>query len=118
MLSVIGLALDFVGAVVLVLGLYGHTRPTVPGMGVRSPTDVAHDAALGSVGALSLTSGFALQSLVYFGVSVECSRAATLTAALGTIALATVVAWALYGGSFLFVLRRERRDALAKWGED
>ncbi len=73
MLSAIGLALDLVGAVVLVVGLFGHARALYPGWSVRSPDDVAHDHAAGLVGGSFLVSGFVLQSLTYFDVRYECS---------------------------------------------
>lgn len=61
MLSAIGLALDLVGAVALTLGLYGHSRPTYPGLS-RGPEDVAHDRGFAIVGASYLVAGFLLAS--------------------------------------------------------
>jgi hypothetical protein len=117
MLSAIGLALDFVGAIALVLGLFGHTRPLVTGYSLRSPDDVAHDTAFGIVGAALLSSGFVLQSLMYFGVRVECShRTVIIVAALALIA-AVLFAWAAFGVAYIVVMEREKRYVVEHWGD-
>ena len=71
-LSAIGLALDAVGAVVLVIGLFRPPRGTYAGY-AYAPDDAARDTAFAFAGATLLTFGFALQSLTYFGLTVECS---------------------------------------------
>jgi hypothetical protein len=71
-LSVIGLALDAVGAVVLIIGLFRPARGLYPGY-AYAPDDAARDSAFAVAGATLLTLGFAFQSLPYFGLTAECS---------------------------------------------
>ncbi len=104
----IGLALDLIGAIALVLGLFGHARGLAPGWS-RSPIDVAHDVGFGVVGALFLSGGFVLQSLTYFGVRSAASTCTTLVAAGITVGAGGVTAWAMYGLLYLGVLGYERR---------
>lgn len=114
MLSVIGLTLDLVGAIALVLGLFGHAMPLTPGH-KRSPGDVAHDVSFGIVGALLLSSGFALQSLSYFGVTIDASREANLLAAGVTLLAAAAFAWLLYGVAYLILFAKENRRSMERW---
>jgi len=109
MLSAVGLALDLVGAVALVVGLFGHARPTYPELSLRSPDDVAHDGSFGVVGGLFLVSGFVLQSLAYFDVRLDCSRLATVAAAITALLGGGVVAWLLYGLLYVPLQRYEVR---------
>jgi hypothetical protein len=111
-LSAIGLSLDLVGATMLSLGLYAHSRLTYVGIS-RGPADVAQDAAFGTVGATLLAAGFVLQALQYVGVTVECTDAAVAMAAVGTIGVALVVSWLGYGLIYIWVHRREE-----KWVRD
>lgn len=117
MLSAIGLTLDLVGAVALVLGLFGHARALYPGYSVRSPDDVAHDEAFGIVGALFLAFGFFLQSLTYFGIRVDCSVRATTIAASVTLISGSGAACLLYGLLYVPLQRREVRHIRSENGE-
>jgi hypothetical protein len=65
MLSVIGLGLDIIGAIVLALVLFQRFTATFGG---RARSDDVRDWALGIVGALFLVSGFVLQLLPHFGI--------------------------------------------------
>jgi hypothetical protein len=94
-LSAIGLALDFVGATFLVIGLFRPARPTFPGY-TYAPDDAARDAGFGVAGGSLLGIGFVLQSLPYFGVSVECSSAATALASGAALAVGTVYGLVAY----------------------
>jgi hypothetical protein len=108
LLSVVGLALDLVGAVALVIGLFGHSIPLYTGFR-RAPTEVAHDGAFGIVGATYLVSGFLLQSLQYVGVSLDCSREATRVAGVVTLLGGSIAAWLAYGTAYLLILDHEKR---------
>jgi hypothetical protein len=115
MFSAVGLALDFVGAIALILGIFGHARPLTVGYG-RSPEDAAHDAAFGVVGAVLLGSGFVLQSFQYFGVSLDRSSEAIIVAWFVTTVSASLLAYLAYGGIYLAVF--ERRRGQDKWDLD
>ena len=91
-LSVIGLALDFVGAVFIVVGLFRPARPTYTGF-AYAPDDAARDAAFGFAGGSLLLAGFVVQSLPYFGFSPRCASWVNATA--WAIALVVGLAWAL-----------------------
>src|SRR5207248_7576929 len=98
MLSVVGLCLDIIGALALILGLFTHARiPTWGDVGQRTPEDIAHDVGFAIVGGVLLTLGFVFQSLTYLNVSVETTRACTLTAGLATLVGACLFAYVVYG---------------------
>ena len=109
MLSIIGLSLDVVGAVVLVIGLFGHTVPSGFAGPIRRPEDVAHDTVLGVLGGLLLVSGFVFQSLPYFDVNAwaSCSTTAKVVASLLVVVGASVGSWLAYGLAYPRLLRRE-----------
>jgi hypothetical protein len=112
-LSAIGLALDLVGAIALVRGLFRRPRPLYLGWSV-SPDQAASDFAYGVTGGTFLAAGFVLQSLTYFGISVDCSSRAALLAAVATVVLGAVVAVLLYAVTFLVVLPFEIRYSSEK----
>jgi hypothetical protein len=114
MLSSIGLALDFVGAFALVVGLFGHARPLFPGYN-RSPEDVAHDIGFGVVGAVLLASGFVLQSIPYFISPPHASHRFALVAWGCTLVGSTVIGWLAYGAIYLVALVLERRRGGMKY---
>lgn len=113
LLSAIGLALDEVGAIALVLGLFGHSRPRVPG-GQRRPLDVACDAAFGVVGAVFLSAGFLMQSLAYFGVQSMYSSTAVWRASVVTVLAGSVVAVMLYGLAYIVAVRIEQKHVASE----
>jgi hypothetical protein len=108
MLSAVGLALDLVGAIALVIGLFGHSQPLAPGWR-KTPTEVAHDVAFGIVGGVFLTAGFVLQSLIYYGERLRHTHHEAIAAATAALLLGTFVAYLLYGLLYLAVLGREQR---------
>jgi hypothetical protein len=109
MLSIIGLSLDIIGAVSLVLGLFGHMQPSTFGGPVRSVEDAAHDAAFGLVGAPLLMAGFVLQSFNYLNVRIAASLTTRLYVGGTTIVAASLVAFLVYGLIYRVVLRAEER---------
>jgi dipeptide/tripeptide permease len=113
-LSAIGLALDFVGATFLVIGLFRPARPTFPGY-AYAPDDAARDAAFGVAGGSLLGAGFVLQSLTYFGVSPSCGSWANATAS--AVALVGGIAYGLvaYEITHRQVFDRRRADGLRRW---
>src|SRR5439155_24508819 len=113
--SAIGLALDLVGAVALVVGLFRPPRPLVPGY-VHSPDDAARDAAFGVAGASLLALGFVFQSLPYFGLRWSESHGAAAAASAIALAAGVVYAYLAYGLTFLVVLKRKRRYGIETFG--
>ena len=113
-LSVIGLALDFVGAVFIVVGLFRPARPTYTGF-AYAPDDAARDAAFGFAGGSLLLAGFVVQSLPYFGFSPRCASWVNATA--WAIALVVGLAWALvvYEITHRLFFDRRRAEGLRKW---
>jgi hypothetical protein len=125
--SVVGLVFDLVGAVALVLGLFTYAEPLVPGWR-RSPTDYAHDAVFGCVGAFFLVCGFVLQALYYLGVHPGARHWVIAVVAAVVLVIAVLVAWATYGLLYIafhavearriaaahpqvgYSVRRQRRD--------
>jgi hypothetical protein len=117
-LSVIGLALDLVGAVVLAVGLFRPARPTFPGY-AYAPDDAARDAAFGVAGATLLGAGVVFQSLPYFGIGPSpCG--AWVNAAAWVIALVAGAVYALvaYEITHRLVFDRRRAEGLRKWGSE
>ena len=108
MWSAIGLALDLVGAVALVLGLFRWPRPLTVGWS-HSPDQAAGDVAYAVTGGTFLAAGFVLQSLTYFGVDWNGSDRAALVAALATVVVGALAAFVLYGVTFLIALPFEVR---------
>ena len=96
MFGAIGLALDIVGAVVLLVGLFARERG-VGGLN-RTPQDVASDWALGIVGGAYLVAGLILQSLASFDVRHEVSGRAAFKAWLLCLAVGLVYAWIAHTG--------------------
>jgi hypothetical protein len=92
-LSVIGLALDIVGALTLAFGLFEPRRGPFPGE--ATPDKAAADVRTVRLGAVLLASGFFLQSLAYFDVTVDASVLTRVLVGLvvlvaaGLLALAT-----------------------------
>jgi hypothetical protein len=111
--SAVGLALDLIGAVALVLGLFRPPRPLFVGWAYE-PLDAARDVAFGVTGGTFLAAGFVLQSLSYVGFSPNYSERASLHAALVMLPLGTWVAIGLYGVTFLVALPREIRYSREK----
>jgi dipeptide/tripeptide permease len=113
-LSAIGLALDFVGAVFIVFGLFRPARATFPGY-AYAPDDAARDASFGSAGGSLLAFGFVFQSLTYFGLSPKCSGWVNFIASV--IALVAGFAWALivYEVTHRHVFDRRRAEGQRRW---
>jgi hypothetical protein len=109
-LSAIGLALDLVGAVALVIGIFRPPRPTLTGW-AYTPDDAARDAAFGLVGATLLGLGFIAQSLPYFGLTVSASATCIRVAAGIALASALLYGYIVYGVAYMVVLRRWMRSA-------
>jgi hypothetical protein len=112
-LSAIGLAFDLVGAIALVRGLFRRPRPLTVGW-AYSPDQAASDFAYGVTGGTFLATGFVLQALTYFGVSVDGSDRTALLAAVAAVVVGAVVAVLLYAVTFLVVLPFEIRYSIEK----
>jgi hypothetical protein len=112
--SAIGLALDFVGAGFLVVGLFRPARPTFPGY-AYAPDDAARDAAFGVAGGTLLAAGFVFQSLTYFGVSPNCSGLVNATASAVALVVGFVVALVAYEITHRLVFDRRRAEGLRRW---
>jgi hypothetical protein len=116
MLSVVGLCLDFVGAVALILGLFTHARiPMWGDVGQRTPEDIAHDVGFAIIGGALLGLGFFFQSLTYFDVSVKATRAETLLAGIVALLVASFAGWLVYGISYGIIYERERLYVHRTW---
>jgi hypothetical protein len=113
-LSVIGLALDLVGAVALTIGLFRGPLPLYPGY-VRSPEDAATDRAYGTVGGGFLVVGFALQALTYCGINLDSGSMANILAAVIALCLGALGATGLWGCAYIVHLRRVDAEARAQW---
>lgn len=113
MFSVIGLALDLVGAVALVIGIFRPPRPTLTGW-AYTPDDAAKDAAFGVVGATLLGLGFIAQSLPYFGVTASAGTTGTRVAAAVAFASALAFGYLTYGIAYVIALRRRMQWARAR----
>jgi hypothetical protein len=113
-LSAIGLALDFVGAGFLVVGLFRPARPTFPGY-AYAPDDAARDAAFGVAGGAMLAAGFIVQSLPYFGFSPHCSNSVNATASAVALIVGFACALVLYEVTHRLVFDRRRADGLRRW---
>ena len=101
MVTVLGLVFALVGAVALALGVFAHSRPRVDGGFHRSPTEYAHDAAFGVVGATLLSTGFLLQALPYMGISHYTRHWVTALFALIALLVVAGVAYLAYGLLFI-----------------
>jgi hypothetical protein len=115
-LSAIGLALDAVGAVVLVVGLFPPLRPLTPGY-AYGPGDAARDAGFAVAGATLLALGFVLQSLTYFGLTIECPAWVNLLASVLSLGVAIGYAFAVYAITYPRVYDRRREQGLRDWPE-
>jgi len=116
-LSAIGLALDAVGATFLVIGLFRPPRGTGPGY-AYAPDDAARDAAFGFAGGTLLGIGFVLQSLLYLGVTAECSSSVTAFASGTALVLGTVYGLVAYEITHRLVFDRRRAYGLRKMHMD
>lgn len=112
--SAIGLALDFVGAVFLVVGLFRPARPTFPGY-AYAPDDAARDAAFGLAGGALLGAGFVFQSLTYFGVSANCASWVNATASGIALLVGTAFALVVFEITHRLVFDRRRSEGLRRW---
>jgi dipeptide/tripeptide permease len=115
-LSAIGLALDFVGAVFLVIGLFRPVRPTFPGY-AYAPDDAARDAAFGLAGGLLLLAGFVFQSLTYFGLSPKCASWVNAIASTAALVVGFAFAFVIYEVTHRLVFDWRRAEAARKWPE-
>jgi len=115
-LSAIGLALDFVGAVFLVIGLFRPVRPTFPGY-AYAPDDAARDAAFGFAGGTLLAAGFVFQSLTYFGLSPKCASWVNATAWAVALVVGFACALVVYEITHRLVFDRRRAEGARKWPE-
>jgi hypothetical protein len=115
-LSIIGLSLDVVGAVVLVFGLFRPVGLSTYGGDYRPPEDVARDASFGLIGAPLLALGFVFQSLTYFHLRYGVAPLWGLTIAAMTITGAAIAAWIAYRLMYPRLLRRaqSQREAALK----
>jgi hypothetical protein len=102
LLSVVGLGLDIIGAIVLALVLFQRFTGTFGG---RARSDDARDWALGIVGALFLVSGFVLQLLPHFGVGPGGTNGSRAVALALTLGAGTLAAWLLYWSLQRLLLR-------------
>jgi hypothetical protein len=109
-LSAIGLALDLVGAITVVVGLFRPPRPLFPGWSY-APDDAARDSAFGVVGASLLSCGFTLQSMTYCGVRWPGSHREAIAASIIAGAAGAALAFVAYGLTFLIILRRRQHYA-------
>jgi hypothetical protein len=108
MFSVIGLALDLVGAITIARGLFRHAERLFPGYG-RWPTLAAEDYAYGVTGGLLLALGFFCQALPSLGATWDATAGEARVAALVALAVAILIALIGYGISYAIFLRRELR---------
>jgi uncharacterized protein with PQ loop repeat len=114
MVTVLGLVCDLVGAIALVLGLFTYAQPLTPGFR-RAPTEYAHDAAFGVVGATLLTVGFLLQALPYFGVSHYSRHWVTVVFAAFALAIVSALAFVAYGLLYIAFHAVEARRVAAAY---
>jgi hypothetical protein len=85
---------DLVGAVALAFGLFAYSKPAGSH---RYPTEYAHDAAFGVVGATLLSIGFVLQALPYLGISHYQRHWVTALVALIALVIVSAAAFVAYG---------------------
>jgi len=102
LLSVGGLGLDIIGAIVLALVLFQRFNATFGG---RARSDEHRDWALGIVGALFLVSGFVLQLLPHFGVGPGGTNGSRAWALAVTLFGGTLAGWVIYRALRLVFLR-------------
>jgi hypothetical protein len=116
LLSVIGLALDLIGAGMLALGLFrGAARSTWGGY-VRSPETAAEDQAYGIVGFLFLAGGFTLQALSAFGLGKVHHAWLGIVGGIAALVVGVAVAFLLYG--VVYIIRFPKvREPLRTEGE-
>ena len=112
MVTVLGLVFDLVGAVALAFGLFAYSKPTLPH---RSPTEFAHDAAAGVVGATLLGVGFFLQALPYMGISHYTRHWVTAVFALVALIVVSSVAFVAYGLLYIAFHAVEARRFAAEY---
>jgi hypothetical protein len=93
LLSVVGLGLDIIGAIVLALVLFQRFTGTFGG---RARSDDARDWAIGIVGALFLVSGFVLQLPPHFGVGPGGTNGSRALALALTLCAGSLTAWLMY----------------------
>ena len=110
MLSVIGLALDALGAMALASLLFRGLRRLSPGFG-GLPEEAAQDYAAALVGTALLVAGFIVQSLPYLGVRWEGSSGEALGAWFVTLGAGGVCGYALYKGVYCAIHALQRRRA-------
>jgi hypothetical protein len=115
-LSVIGLALDLVGAVFVVIGLFRPARPLFVGYGY-DPDDAARDSGFAVAGGTLLVAGFVFQSLTYFGLTVDCPAWVNGLASAIALLLGTMYALVAYEVTHRVVFDWRRDQALRKWPE-
>jgi hypothetical protein len=112
LLSVVGLALDLIGAGALALGLFrGVIRTTWNGYN-RSPETAAEDQAYGVVGFLFLAAGFALQALSAFGLGKVDHACTGIVGGVAALVVGTGSAYVLFG--FVYILRFPRLRTQAR----
>jgi len=112
MVTVLGLVFGLVGAVALAYGLFAYSKPTLPH---RSPTDYAHDAAAGVVGATFLGIGFFLQALPYMGISHYTRHWVTAVFALVALVVVSSIAFVAYGLLYIAFHAVEARRFAAEY---
>lgn len=108
LLSVVGLGLDIIGAIVLALVIF-HGLSITYGGG-RSSAAEARDKAIGIVGGLFLVSGFVLQLLPHFGVGPGGTNGSRAWALAVTLCAGSLAAWLLYWSLRRLLLRRSREE--------
>ncbi len=102
LLSVIGLGLDIIGAIVLAFVLFQRFTGTFGG---RARSDDHRDWALGGTGAAFLVFGFVLQLLPHFGVGPGGTNGSRGWALALTLCGGTLSAWLIYRALRLVFLR-------------
>lgn len=70
---------------------------------------MARDAAFGVVGAVFLSAGFLMQTLVYFGIRCTYSTTAVWRACVVTVLGGSLLAVGLYGLAYIVAMRVEQR---------
>jgi hypothetical protein len=101
MLTTVGLALDIIGAFLLLRGLFRAPRPLAPGW-AYSPLDAATDMAYGTIGGLFLGVGFVGQILGNGAPALPLAR--TVAVSVVVLIAGAVLAYVLFGVSVILAI--------------
>jgi hypothetical protein len=108
MVTAAGLALDIIGAVLVLAGLFRHPRGTTLGW-AHPPRDAAADHAFGATGGLFLVSGFVCQILGIAGLGGPAAPSAIYRTALIAFLFGLVLAYLLFGVIYMLFMMLEVR---------